>query len=223
MLPDLITVYGAYWTELLKHTALGSLNRIRSVGAPMIEASRALRERQFATDPDKPMLTLTSQGIAAERLADFVAAFLKLCPTPLELNIRLHPGYEATANQYGAVFSSDPRVVLWRGNSRPDTFEMIAMSDLHLSISSACHFEALGIGTPTAIIALPSHELVRDLAERGDAILIDSPQALADLVGRRGWGTVPPQTADHYFHRNHVASLRAVLDECAALRAGNIQ
>jgi hypothetical protein len=223
MLPDLLTVYGAYWMKLLERSALGKLNRIRTVGAPMIEANRALRERRFAADPDKPVLTLTSQGIAAESLADFVAAFLKLCAAPLQLNIRLHPGYEADANHYGARFSGDPRVVLWRGNSRPDTFEMIAMSDLHLSISSACHFEALGIGTPTAIIALPSHELVRDLAERGDAILIDSPQALADLVGRRGWGTVPPQTADHYFHRNHVASLRAVLDECASLRAGNIQ
>lgn len=223
MLPDLLTVYGAYWMQLLKPSALGRLNRIRPVGAPMIESARALRERRFAADPNKPVLTLTSQGIAAERLADFVAAFLSLCPSPLVLNIRLHPGYEADANQYDARFADEPRVILWRGNSKPDTFEMIAMSDLHLSISSACHFEALGIGTPTAIIALPSHELVRDLAERGDAILIDSPQALADLVASRGWGTVPPQTADHYFHRNHVASLRAVLDECASPRTGSVQ
>jgi hypothetical protein len=223
MLPDLLTVYGAYWMKRLEHSALGRLKRVRPVGAPMIEASRNLRERRFTADPDKPVLTLTSQGIAANRLADFMAMFLKLCPARFKLNIRLHPGYEVDANRYGASFSDDPRVILWRGNSKPDTFEMIALSDLHLSISSACHFEALGIGTPTAIIALPSHELVRDLADRGDAILIDSPEALADLVARRAWGTVPPQTADHYFHSNHVASLRAVLDECASLRTGTIQ
>lgn len=223
MMPDLLTVYGAYWMNLLEQSALGRLERIRPVGAPMIESARALRERRFAADPAKPVLTLTSQGIAADRLADFVTAFLRLYTAPLQLNIRLHPGYEADANQYGTRFSGDPRVVLCRGNSKPDTFEMIAMSDLHLSISSACHFEALGIGTPTAIIALPTHEIVRNIAERGDAILIQDPQTLADLVARRDWGTVPPQTADHYFHRNHFASLRAVLDECASLHVGSIQ
>lgn len=223
MLPELLTVYGAYWMKLLEHSALGRLGRIRPIGAPMIEASRGLRERRFVADPAKPVLTLTSQGIAAERLADFVADFLKLCSCRFELNIRLHPGYEADASHYGARFSGDPRVVLWQGNSKPDTFEMIAMSDLHLSISSACHFEALGIGTPTAIITLPSHELVRDLAECGDALLIQSPQALADLVASGGWGAVPAQTSDYYFHSNHVASLRAVLEECASPRTGSVQ
>lgn len=221
MLPDLLTVYGVYWRERLEYSALGRLNRIRPVGASRIESVRRLRDQRFAADPERPVLTLTSQGI--EPLANFVAAFLKLYTAPLVLNIRLHPGYEADANHYGKRFSGDPRVTLWRGNSRPDTMEMIAMSDLHLSVSSACHFEALGIGTPTAIIALPSHEIVRDLAERGDAILIRSPQALADLVASRGWHDVRTQTSDYYFHCNHIASLRAVLDECGALAAGNVQ
>jgi hypothetical protein len=135
----------------------------------------------------------------------------------------LHPGYEAEATHYDAKFSEDPRVVLWRGNSKPDTYEMIATSDLHLSISSACHFEALGIGTPTAIVALPSHELVLGLAERGDAILIHSPQELADLVLSRGWGVVPAQTSHYYFQPEHVANLRAVLNECTSLRRGRVQ
>jgi hypothetical protein len=94
------------------------------------------------------------------------------------------------------------------------------MSDLHLSIYSACHFEALGIGTPTAILALPGHELVQELAARGDAILIDSPERLADLVTRRSWGTVTAQTSDRYFRRDHIAGVQAVLDECRAMRIG---
>ena len=214
MLPDLLTVYGAYWRERLDASALGRLGLIRTVGAPLIESNRALRQRRFTADPGRLVLTLTSQGIGAEQLADFVAAFLNLYKAPLQFNIRLHPGYEAIANHYGARFLKQPRVTLWRGNSKPDTFEMIAMSDLHLSISSACHFEALGIGTPTAILALPGHELVRDLATRGDAMLIDSPQALADLVGNRGWSVVRPETSNHYFHRDHIACMLALLAEC---------
>lgn len=218
LLPDLFTVYGDYWMELLKTSALGRLDRIRSVGAPLVARGRALRDRSFAADRAKPVLTLTSQGLASDRLADFIATFLKLHPAPVQLNIRLHPGYEADSNPYEERFAGDPRVILWPGNSRPDTYEMIATSDLHLSISSACHYEALGIGTPTAIIALSGHEIVRHLADRGDAILVDSPAALADLVATRGWGAVSPQTSDHYFRRDHVSCMRDILDECAAMR-----
>jgi hypothetical protein len=223
LLPDLLTVYGAYWMDRLKDSALGRLARIRAVGAPWIETNRALRQRQFSGNPDKPIVTLTSQGIGVEQLADFVAAFLKLYSGQVQVNIRLHPGYEAGAHHYDAKFQGDDRVSLWPGNSKPDTFEMIAMSDLHISVSSACHFEALGIGTPTGILGLSGHELVLDLAERGDAILIDSPQLLADLVKSRSWGVVPPATSDRYFRRDHIGNMRAVLAECQSAYVRKIQ
>jgi len=220
LLPDLLTVYGSYWVDRLKDSALGTLGRIRAVGAPLIESDRALRQRQFLTDPDKPVVTLTSQGVGVEQVADFVAAFLRLYPGRLQFNIRLHPSYEAGTRYYDSRFPDDDRVTLWPGNSKPDTFEMIAMSDLHLSISSACHFEALGIGTPTGILALPGHELVRDLAERGDAILIDSPASLAALVKNRAWGIVSHETSDRYFRRDHIGNMRAVLAESRSADAG---
>lgn len=220
LLPDLLTVYGSYWADRLGDSALARLGRIRTVGAPLIESDRALRQRRFLAVPDKPVLTLTSQGIGVEQVADFVAAFLKLYPGPLQFNIRLHPSYEAGVRHYEATFKHDDRVTIWPGNSKPDTFEMIAMSDLHLSVSSACHFEALGIGTPTGILALPGHELVRDLAERGDAVLIDSPASLAALVKDRGWGAVSEETSDRYFRRNHIDNIRAVLAESLSADAG---
>jgi hypothetical protein len=214
LLPDLLTVYGTYWADRLGDTALGKLGRIRVVGAPLIEPGRVLRQSKFSPDPTTPILTLTSQGIGVERVANFVSAFLKLYSGPLQFNIRLHPGYEAGASAYSACVSEDARVNLWPGNSKPDTYEMIAMSDLHLSVSSACHFEALGIGTPTGILALPSHELVLDLARGGDALLIDSPETLAAVVKGRSWGSVQPATSDRYFRDDHIRNMREVLAEC---------
>jgi len=215
LLPDGLTVYGSYWIERLGGTALGKLGRVRAVGAPLVESGRALRQRRFVAGLNKPTLTLTSQGgIVGLHAAKFVAAFLKLYTGPLQFNIRLHPGYEASASGYGAGVTDDARVNLWPGNSRPDTYEMIAMSDLHLSVSSACHFEALGIGTPTGILALPSHELVLDLAKSGDALLIDSPETLAAVVKGRSWGVVQPATSDRYFRDDHIRNMRDVLAEC---------
>jgi hypothetical protein len=221
LLPDILTVYGDYWAEKSRDTALGRLGRIRAVGAPLIDSSRALRQARFVANPEEPVLTLTSQGgISAQRAVEFVDAFLKIYSGPLQLNVRLHPGYEASSSPFDGLFARDDRVVLWRGNARPDTYEMIALSDLHISIYSACHFEALGIGTPTAILALPGHELVLDLVSRGDAVLIDTPERLALLVKRRGWGTVSPQSSEFYFRRDHIASLAAVFAECRSIPAG---
>jgi hypothetical protein len=220
LLPNLLTVYGPYWADRLKDSELARLGRIRAVGSPLIESDRTLRQRQFLADPDKPTLTLTSQGVGVERVADFVETFLKLYQGRLQFNIRLHPSYEAGTRHYEARFLHDNRVTLWQGNSKPDTFEMIAMSDLHLSVSSACHFEALGIGTPTGILALPGHELVLDLAQCGDAILIDSPASLAALVKNRAWGIVSPETSDRYFRRDHIGNMRTVLAECRSVGAG---
>jgi hypothetical protein len=67
---------------------------------------------------------------------------------------------------------------------------------------------------------LPGHELVLDLVSRGDAVLIDTPERLALLVKRRGWGTVSPQSSEFYFRRDHIASLAAVFAECRSIPAG---
>ena len=70
------------------------------------------------------------------------------------------------------------------------------------------------MGTPTGILMLPSHELVLDLARSGDALLIDSPEALAAVVNGRTWGTVQPATSDRYFRDDHIRNMREVLAEC---------
>jgi hypothetical protein len=214
LLPDLLTVYGSWWGDRLRNTALGRLGRIREVGAFSIDTARAMRLRQFSSDGREPVVTLTSQGTGVERLADFLAEFLNLYPGPLRLNIRLHPSYEAGARHYDGRFSNDDRVKLWAGNSKPDTFEMIAMSDLHLSVSSACHYEALGIGTPTGVLALPGHELVLELVERQHAVLVDSPATLAAIVTHRSWTPVSEGVSDQFFRRGHVDNMWTLLAEC---------
>ena len=81
--------------------------------------------------------------------------------------VRLHPGYDGDGANYRAIANYDSRVVVMAGDAMPPTHEVIALSDLHLSISSTCHYDALGMGTPTAVLGLPGHasmaELVADV------------------------------------------------------------
>lgn len=218
LLPDLLTVYGSHWTDRLRDTALGQLDRIRAVGSPTIEPARELRATQFKARPDEPILTFTSQGGgAAKRSARFLTDFLSGCDASMQFNIRLHPGYEAETNAYLDLAKKDNRVRLWSGNSELSTYEMIATSDLHISVSSACHFDALGIGTPTAVLGVAGYELVDELVTSRKAVFLGSPEEFGRVIYARSWGEVPLATSNEFFQQNHVQNMQAVIAECEAL------
>ena len=133
------------------------------------------------------------------------------------------PATKRSAVHSTGISSQDDRVVLWRGNAKPDTYEMIALSDLHLSIFSACHFEALGIGTPTAILVLPGHELVLDLAARGDAILIESPRAAGGSRRATKLGRGDDADLGILLPSRQCREPAAVLAECSTMRTGGVR
>lgn len=214
LLPDYFAAYGDYWTDHLNATALGVLGRLRSVGAPLIDSARAVRRQKFSGDNSRPVLVMTLQGGSGSRLlARFASDLLASHDGDMSVTLKLHPGYDADVEVYRSILPTDRRLSVIPGNAEIDTYTLIAMADLHLSISSACHYDAIGIGTPTAVLALPGHELVLDLVTRGDAILVESPQSLATMVGRRSWGRIARDASDRYFREDYVANMRRLLDE----------
>lgn len=211
LLPDVLAVYGTYWQEALADTALAASRRIVPVGAAMIDRYREYRESHFKADPARPVITLTTQGLDRDRLASFMAEFLSACPLSLTLNVKLHPAYDASGDIYAAAMGHDARVRILAGGEGPNTYELIATSDLHLSIASACHYDALGIGVPTVVLGLAGHELVSDLVRRGDAILASTPQELASIVLRQEWRPVTPAISDRYYRRGFVGNAASLI------------
>jgi hypothetical protein len=89
--------------------------------------------------------------------------------------------------------------------------ELLAKADLHLSVSSACHFDAIGLGVPTAILALRNHETVMPLIDRGHAILAKSPKDLADIVTAVSELKVSSETSAFYFRPGALDNILAEL------------
>jgi len=92
----------------------------------------------------------------------------------------------------------------------PSTFELIAVSYLHASISSSCHYEALGLGVPTIVLPFPTYQGVDHLVKSGHAILVHSPRELLDVV-RDGKNRRVPQTVSRYYFEHH--ALDNILNE----------
>lgn len=199
LLPDLLAVYGDYWRDCLACSALASLDRIVACGCSAIDQYRGLRASALRNrSPSDPMrLLLTAQGFSVAELVCFIREFMCLVGRPVELSIKLHPIYDEEASY--RVLAPDSRVrILESGHATP-THQLIAESDMHLSISSACHYDALALGVPTVVLGLLGHELMKPLLEQGAALLVDSPAALVSLI--QAWEHCAGEDASERFCR----------------------
>lgn len=213
LLPDRLAVFGQRDADRLSATALGQLRRLRVIGAPAIAAGRALRETSFRPDHALPVVTFTSQGFARELVDRFIIDFLSAYRERLRFVVRLHPGYDGDGANYQAIAEHDPRLVVMAGDAMPPTHEVIALSDLHLSISSTCHYDALGIGTPTAVLGLPGHASMAELVEKGIAPLVQSPEQLALMLRQRSWGVVTAEQSSYFFKPGYIQNMLELLQE----------
>lgn len=215
LLPDAVAVFGDYWRDTHSETAMGRLGRLHVVGADAVDRSRRMRQASFVADPSCPQLLLTTQGMDRDALIAFLLDFLKRCDRQFVLQIKLHPIYDKSPESYAEAFAHDPRVFVLSGTSGPDTFHLIAMADVHLSIASACHFDALGIGVPTIVLPLAGHGVVLDLVRRGHALKVHSPSELAALVVQSAWGRLEEGVSNHYFKDGFVEHMSALMARLA--------
>jgi hypothetical protein len=174
MLPQVLAVFGEYWRARLAGTALARID-IVPVGSSQIERARKLRASRQPSS--RRRLLVTSQGLDTPRLCAWLQGLLATVPRDLdfELGVKLHPAYDDPARAEFAALAAHPSVRIIAGADLPDTYELLAQADLHLSIASACHFDALGIGVPTVIIPLTGHEAMLELVDGVSVYLAREP------------------------------------------------
>lgn len=211
LLPDVLALYGDYWVVRHDNTAMGRLGRLRAVGAAVIDRYREVHGVQYRSNPDCPRLVVTSQGLDRDALIRFLADFLASYPAPCELYIKLHPAYDRSPRPYAEALGTDPRVRILMGSEEPNTFELIARADLHLSIASACHFDAVGIGCPTVVLGLAGHEVVYDLVRAGNALFAETPADLAAMVQGRCWTQFARIAPESFFRSGFVENMSELI------------
>lgn len=211
LLPDAVALYGDYWKARHADTALEKAGRLLSAGASVIEDFRALRAAVFRPVAGTPRLVVTTQGVDRESLIRFLEQFLLQSQESFELIVKLHPAYDSSVLPYTKILGLDSRVRIVAGRDDPSTYELIALADVHLSISSACHYDALGIGIPTVVIGLASHQLVQDLVDSGDAILVKMPEDLVRVVSGSSWVPVSPEISTKYYRHGFVQNMTPLI------------
>lgn len=155
VLPDILACRGTYWMEQLASTRQGRDHAV-AIGNELIDLARERRKMRKRSSSFR--LVLSSQGLDSERLAQWVDALLASAPNNIEWNlvIKLHPVYDAKNCFFDEV--KDGRINIVGGSDLPNIFDLLSEADLHLSIASACHFDAAALGVPSIVIPLAGHE-----------------------------------------------------------------
>lgn len=208
-IPDRLFVFGEHWRSELDACGFWG-DSICATGNARLDH---YRQQQAAVDTESCTIVLTSQGIDVGAIIAFVKDFLELATEKLSfhLYIKLHPVYEPSKERYEQVFGDDARVSILLSTENPSTFELLRVARFHLSISSTCHYDALGLGAFTVILPFTTHDVVAPLHEAGHAFLVSSPDELLDVILQWKDKRLPDDVGSYYFKANAIENIKREL------------
>jgi len=208
--PDRVLLFGPHWEREMAANGFWG-DELRSVGSLRVDA---YRQMGLHRNDDVCTLLVTLQGMDTARLIDFFTDFVRLAEDRLSYRLvfKMHPVYQHSHHLFEAAFGANSRVELVSGASLPSTFELLRQSHLHVSIFSACHYEALALGVPTVVLPLMGCENVEHLTASGDALLARTPAELLDFA--LGWREcqVPSGVGEEYFAVGAMPNMIAELE-----------
>jgi UDP-N-acetylglucosamine 2-epimerase len=212
-LPNRILLYGEHWKNELDTDGFWS-GCIDVVGSIRIDRYRLKRLKKNLGGSSRRVILWTTDGIAVEESIEFVKAAIYMLGSnyPMKLVIKLHPHAENLKDPYLNAFDGDNRVVVYLGNEGVSTFDHLVNSDMHLSISSTCLYEAISLGVPSVVLGLPSYEKVKPAIERGHCKLAMSPEDLARIFLKMELKNLPDQDKEYYFKYGALDNIRSVLN-----------
>lgn len=205
-IPDRMFLYGEYWKREIAGEFWGS--SLRVTGSLRVDGHRKRRADCRRTTDTVNLVMTTSRDRDDDKSAMFLADFLELADgSDVHLYVKLHPLW-GDGSTYAKALQRFRNVTLVAGTDEPSTFDLLVEADLHVSVQSACHFEALALGVPTAILPFRGSEFVLDLVVSGHGFLVQSPNDLLDLVSVCRSRGVPEAVRNFYFQSGTLENMK---------------
>jgi hypothetical protein len=212
-------VYGEYWRRELSQSGFWG-GSIDVVGSTRIDRHRSIA-RTSGSGPYR--LLVAADGIESLATIRIVREMLAVFGADdVQVTIKLHPVYTALDEEMRTAFSGDKRVAVYAAAEGDSTFRILRGVDLHASVGSASHYDALGLGTPTAIIAAGNYRMVLHLRDHGHASVVSTGEELAAALIQARASGLPAYASDFYFREGALQNVLAVLDEDTQSRSNRL-
>lgn len=216
VLPNVLATRNQFWINQLLGTHQAAI--AVPVGNEMLDQAleRRAAHRAVARDQALPRrVVVTTQGMDTERLAAWVGGMVESAPADQDwrLTIKLHPVYDAATTAFDRLAEQHPNVTVVAGTGRPNVFDLLIEADLHLSIASACLFEAAALGVPSLVIPLSGHQ---DVLPHLDGSMLRLATTPSDAWVPRG--PVLESDVGIYSRPGFKMNMRALIDQMKARR-----
>ena len=209
-LPDRVFLFGRHWQEELE--ALGFWGEeLRTVGSLRVDAYRQL---PTAREPGVCTIVVTLQGTDTERVLAYFREFVRAANGRVRYRLvfKMHPVYQTTEQLFRDAFAGESSVEIVSGAELPNTLQLLKRANLHVSIFSACHYEALALGVPTVVLPLDGAENVAALVRAGHAVVAQSPEDLVSIAEQMETLAVPDEVGEEYFANNALEAIVTGID-----------
>ena len=178
------------------------------VGNEFIDEARLLRRARAVGSPLH--FVLTSQGLDSQRLVRWIDAMVAAAPATIHwrLSIKLHPVYDQDSGDFSTL-QDDKRIRIIGGSELPNVFDLLSDADLHLSIASACHFDAAALGIRSVVIPLAGHESVLYAVDGTQIVLARDPEDVWEIIGYPDTSVM--ERAHRFSEPNFIANMQKLV------------
>ncbi|GEM_PF-3122689 len=212
-IPDFFFLYGRFWKEALEENGFWD-SELQVMGSPRLD-----RFRSFTPQKSSAIhLAVTTQWLVSPSVyGEYFQKLLQLAKGRFDLQITIKLHQKETAKEpYQRWFREHPEVKVVLNHEAPSTFELLKTADLHLSVASTCHYEALALGTPTVILPFMEREAMLPLINRGYGIVCETPEMLIDFIADLEHKSVEKSIGEYFFEPNAVENMLSFLNNLPA-------
>jgi hypothetical protein len=205
LIPDALLMKGNFWVDQVKGSRQASV--AKSVGSYAIDQARVARS-MAVTNRRGCHLLITSQGLDITNLMQWIEgmAFSITEASPNCVSIKMHPVYDCTGT-FDALTKIAPNCRAIAGNELPNIYQLLAEADVHASINSASHFDALALGVPTVMLPLQNHDSLMYAVEQGYIQLLAHPAEIYQISR----SAIDPTTMEHFCKSGYAANVMQVI------------
>lgn len=207
-IPNTVLLYGAYWQQKLQETGFW-VNELRATGSILLDS---YKQKAKHNKRDDCTILLTSQGLDRAKLIRIIEEFhfhaRKSGFFKYHIFIKMHPIFDGEKSSFVKDLGDYPTITVLEAHDQPSTFDLLTKSNIHWSISSACHFDALGMGVPSVILGLKTHESVLPLFEKGYAMLAHDGKELFDATINWQAYSVPDAVRSFFYQSGALQNAR---------------
>lgn len=196
-IPDKILLYGDYYDNELRLTKFWD-KELYTIGCRKFQKYKS--KNSFINEKLKNKILITTQGFDTDNLINFYDNFFKIIDDQFKITIKLHPQYDKKNLKWNQLAQSYDNVFI---SQKTNTLELINECDIHLSIWSTTHIEAVSMNKFSIVVPLEGYKNMKKLIDENILLLAKDHIHLNKIINDISKKLITTNKISEYFYKKY--------------------